>query len=223
MTVLDFDKLRNGIIHVGEQKGNNEPPKWLGSGFLVDTQCTFATAKHLLANAARDAIVIRFQLPHDLGKVKTIRARVLFEFPDRDLLFLRIDRVDGNRCQSGNLNPLQLSDRAPDTKLVGQDIAIIGFPLITSASNLDIPILRVGVISATEITLENARVILLDLHEVPGFSGSPVILKATAQVVGVVFGPGPTERLYGFEWATAITETDYRKALAEGPQEPPQQ
>ena len=57
--------------------------------------------------------------------------------------------------------------------------------------------------------------LLLDLFGVPGFSGSPVILQRTGEVVGVIFGPGPTKRVFGFEWATPIKQTDYSRALEE--------
>ena len=55
--------------------------------------------------------------------------------------------------------------------------------------------------------------ILLDLLGVPGFSGSPVILENTGEVIGIIYGPGPTERIFGFEWATPITQEDYLSAI----------
>lgn len=55
--------------------------------------------------------------------------------------------------------------------------------------------------------------ILLDLFGVPGFSGSPVILESTGEVIGIIYGPGPTERSFGFEWATPITQEEYLSAI----------
>ncbi len=54
--------------------------------------------------------------------------------------------------------------------------------------------------------------LLLDLMGVPGFSGSPVVLIDTGEVIGVVFGPGPTQRGFGFEWATPLLPSDYEEA-----------
>lgn len=67
--------------------------------------------------------------------------------------------------------------------------------------------------------------LLLDLLGVPGFSGSPVILMPKGYVVGVIYGPGPTPRATGFEWATTITRKNYKVALEklteQGNQPPP--
>ena len=55
--------------------------------------------------------------------------------------------------------------------------------------------------------------LLLDLTGTPGFSGGPVILQRTGEVVGVVYGPGPTSRQFDFEWATFVTPADYESAI----------
>jgi hypothetical protein len=61
---------------------------------------------------------------------------------------------------------------------------------------------------------KTGQMILLDLFGVPGFSGSPVILKEEGAAIGVVYGPGPTERESGFEWATPIGLDDYSRAVS---------
>jgi hypothetical protein len=47
---------------------------------------------------------------------------------------------------------------------------------------------------------------------VPGFSGAPVVLAATGEVIGLVFGPGRTEREYDLEWATPLLRRDLKAA-----------
>lgn len=56
--------------------------------------------------------------------------------------------------------------------------------------------------------------LLLDLLGVPGFSGSPIISAETGEVLGVIFGPGPTKRAFGFEWATPLSPDDYATAIS---------
>ncbi len=57
--------------------------------------------------------------------------------------------------------------------------------------------------------------LLLDLTGVPGFSGAPVILESSGEVIGVVYGPGRTERVYDLEWATPLTESDHARWLSD--------
>jgi hypothetical protein len=56
--------------------------------------------------------------------------------------------------------------------------------------------------------------LLLDLLGVPGFSGSPVVRLETGEVVGVIYGPGPTKRAFGFEWATPLSPDDHTTAIS---------
>jgi cellulose biosynthesis protein BcsQ len=71
------------------------------------------------------------------------------------------------------------------------------------------------VLAYTEIVWrKEGKMLLFDLVGVPGFSGSPVVLFDTREVIGVVYGPGPTACGFGFEWATPIIYSDYEKALS---------
>jgi S1-C subfamily serine protease len=210
-----FEKYREGIIHIGQKKidgTQNLPITWLGTGFSVDNICTFATAKHIFRNADRNHIVIRFQLPHLRQKVKTIPARILYEDDQTDIAFVKIDEISKKPCQSKKIHSFPLSSDESLKSLVGEPIIIIGHPKLAQ-KDTDIPILRIGNISSTEILWDSEPMILLDLIGVPGFSGSPVILMNTGHVVGVVYGPGPTARKFGFEWATPITLQHYNQAI----------
>ena len=131
--------------------------------------------------------------------------------PRSSALFL-IDTLGGKPCRTGDLQVLDISKNETMENMAGKEVFIIGHPTITQ-SNIDIPIVRQGSIASTEIKANNESMILLDLQGVPGFSGSPVIFKETGEVIGVVFGPGPTKRIFGFEWATQITESDYKEAI----------
>ena len=211
-----FESARHGILHVGTYQAQPKdlksprPIKWLGTAFAVDQTCTFVTAKQVLTGADRNELVVRFQLPGDLGKVRTLRARVLSENPTRDLAFLKIDQYEGKPCASGTLHvfPIYSGQLA---RTVGQTVMIIGYPVITQ-NDLDLPIVCSGIVASAEVKWADGKMLLLDLLGVPGFSGSPVVLIDTGQVIGVVFGPGPTQRAFGFEWATPLSPSDYEDA-----------
>lgn len=212
-----IDELRKGIGHVGQRERSDSPEnkveKWLGTGFLVDGRCTFATAKHIFAKADKERIIIRFQIPQDQSRVGTARARIIYEDSKTDLAFLHIDYTDGNPCRSGSLRAFQLLNKVERGSFIGEAVLIMGHPILAKSDETDVPVVRRGTIASSEIYWSGNLMLLLDLVGVPGFSGSPVILVRTAEVIGIVFGPGPTPRLFGFEWATPITHRDYARAL----------
>lgn len=215
-----LQKYRTGIVRVGklvenESKDAGEPqPVWLGTGFVVDQYCTFVTAKHVLASMGDgDKVVIRFQRPSDLSRVLTRTTRMLFVDPEVDLTFLRIDQVDNRRCASGSLHVFPIAKAVSPESIFGEPIAIIGHPNLVGRS-FDIPVVRTGVVSSGEMKWNSHPMLLLDLLGVRGFSGSPVILQRSGEVIGVVYGPGPTPRASGFEWATPISNQDLVNALS---------
>jgi len=215
-TAQDILAYRSGIVHIGllakaEQEKHLTIEKWLGSGFVIDRTCVFATAKHVIA-ANRERIAVRFRLPPHFDKVRTLPAKVLYENPDNDLAFLKIDQVGNLPCQFGQLNIFPLRGSEILAQLTGKEVVIVGHPVI-GPKQTDIPVVRKGIIAATEIRLGKQLMLLLDLTGVPGFSGSPVVLLETGEAIGVVFGPGPTHRAFGFEWATPLTKEDYDSAL----------
>ncbi len=40
-----------------------------------------------------------------------------------------------------------------------------------------------------------------------------MILEATGEAIGVVYGPGRTERVFDVEWATPLSAGDYTEAV----------
>lgn len=210
-----FTKIRGGLVHIGQAKeaGKTELDKWLGSGFFVDGSCTVATAKHLFTGADRDRIIIRFQMPKDRNRLKTVIATILYEYKDKDIAFLTVQTPDGQPCKLGNLRPLPLIKQISPDSLGGEAVFIAGFPVLGPA-HLDVPIVRQGIISSAEVkNADGVPQLLLDLTGVPGFSGSPVVLERTGEVIGIVFGPGLIKRTSDFEWATQITQSDYDLAI----------
>jgi S1-C subfamily serine protease len=210
-------ELRSGIGHIGQRERSGGPnikvEKWLGTGFLVDQRCTFATAKHVFAKADKERIVIRYEIAHEPSKVGTAPARIIYEDPKTDLAFLHIDYIDGNPCRTGRHHSFQLVNKIERGSLVGEAVLIIGHPILARFEETDLPVVRRGTIASSEIHWNRHLMLLLDLLGVPGFSGSPVILVRTGEAIGVVYGPGPTPRIFGFEWATPITYRDYEKAI----------
>ena len=89
---------------------------------------------------------------------------------------------------------------------------IAGFPRLANEA-LDVPIVRRGAIASASVGLDEKPMILLDLFAVKGFSGSPVIVEKTGEVIGIVFGPGPIKRSKDFTFATPIAQSDYGLAI----------
>lgn len=211
-----FKKIRSGIAHIGMSSIDSDPEKigvdkWLGTGFLVDSKCTFITAKHILRNIDRERIAVRFQLPPEFSKVRTLKADLIYQDEKQDLAMVRISKLGGKRLKSGKLHVFPLYAGDDKRRLAGQAVLIVGHPVLAD-KNLDIPVMRAGLVSSTDITWGSRPMLLLDLQGVPGFSGSPVILARSGEVVGVVFGPGPTVRAFGFEWATPVSQDFYDAA-----------
>ena len=107
-------------------------------------------------------------------------------------------------CRS-ELQPILPIEQFDPQALTGEPVLVAGFPVLEGRQPRDIPILRKGIIASSELEWENEAMLLLDLSGVPGFSGAPVVLESTGQVVGIVFGPGRTSREYDFEWATPLS------------------
>jgi len=220
-TTQIFSEIRHGLVRVGmiidiDKDGKDGVKsiqvKWLGTGFLVDDKCTFATATHVIKPINPSSIVIRFQKPGDLTQVITISARILYEDAKKDVSFLKIDKYNNQPCMFGDLYKFKLSEDVPPS-ITGETIIIVGYPRI-SEKNLDIPIVRKGIVATAEIKDKDGKnMLLLDLTGVKGFSGSPVVLEKTQEVIGIVYGPGGIDRYLGFEWATPITKKDYKNAI----------
>jgi S1-C subfamily serine protease len=209
-------ELRGALVHVGHGQavGAATRVRWLGTGFLVDDRCTVVTAKHNVLGLAREGLLLRLQDPDDPGATVTVGGYVLHEDPGSDLLFLRFaESAPGATCSSKAFGHVPLAATADRAVLTGEDVLIWGYPAIEGERPSDVPILRKGIVASAELDWEGQPMLLLDLAGIPGFSGGPVIRVSTGEAIGVVFGPGRTDRRYDLEWATPITRDDHLRAL----------
>ena len=213
-----FAAVRGGLAQVGLgiPTGGAVAIRWLGTGFVVDKRCTIATAKHILQDADRDLLLVRVQHLHDPGN--GVPARVLAEDPTKDIAFLRIAGMPGDKtCFSSRLKPLGLAAEFDRESLTVRTVLVAGYPVLEGQTPRGIPILRQGIVSSSELEWNRNPMLLLDLAGIPGFSGAPVILKETGSVIGVIHGPGRTDRRFDLEWATPITRKDYKEATSSTP------
>ncbi len=219
----EFRDIRLGLAHVGiaRHDGDLVATRWLGTGFLVDRDCTVVAAKHIVQGAEREQLVVRFLHPTDPDAVRTFAARVIWEDPAKDVMLLRFggERVARRLCRS-ELRPMRPAAGFDATELTGRSVLVAGFPVLEGEQPRDLPILKRGLVASAEFTWDGIPMLLLDMTGVPGFSGSPVILEDTGEVVGIVFGPGRTRRQYDLEWATPFTAEDYRRGVERSAGEP---
>lgn len=201
-----FRNVRGALVLVGH--GARMPEgvaiSWLGTGFVADTRCTVATAKHILDGVDPAALLVRLRNPQDPDATVTIAAAVIHRDPTRDLAFLEIAGPPGGMRCRGPLAPIPIAERYEGETLAGEPVLIAGFPALEQEEPRDVPVLRRGVIGSGELLWAGRPMLLLDLAGTPGFSGAPVIHERTGEVLGVVFGSGRTPREYGTTWATPL-------------------
>lgn len=212
-----FNKMRTGVVHIGKisnqlQDGNIAIDQFLGTGFLVDTTSTFVTAKHLFRGVDLDSIAIRLQLPHNMSLARTIKASVVHIDSVLDIAFLKLYQRENVPFKSKISYSFNLFNSEGFNNLTGKDVLVIGYPKVAQA-DFDVPFLRKGIISSTEIYNGANQLIVLDLIGVPGYSGSPVVLQDSGEVIGIIYGPGPTSRSFGFEWITPINQQYYNNVF----------
>jgi len=212
----EIRSLRAGLAHVGytASSGQTIGLGWLGTGFLIDRRCTVVTAKHILQGAPGERLVVRFEHPQKPGTSLTFNARLAAADPERDLAYLSLDELPGGNspCAAAGLRPLPLTDSLDPERLAGAEVLVLGFPVLEGDQPREVPIVRRGSVASAELSWGGKTMLLLDLTGVPGFSGAPVILRETGEAIGVIFGPGRTQRQYDLEWATPLTRPDVRRA-----------
>jgi len=212
-----FADYRLGLAHVGEAALQQDVVfvRWLGTGFLVDGDCTVVTAKHIVP-PSDERLIVRFQHPDEPDAARTFDARVLRLDPDRDLAYLSFGGGQFGRqfCRSRSFRPFRLAESFEPRALAGRDVWILGYPVLEGEQPREVPLVRHGSVSSGELEWNDAPMILLDLAGVPGLSGAPVVRTDDGTVIGVVYGPGRTDRRYDLEWATPITDAMRKSILA---------
>ena len=209
-----FQQLRSGVAHLGQAgfEGDQGAIQWLGTAFLVDDRCTVVTAKHAVEGIPDGRLILRFLAADD--RVFTHPARVIHT-PDVDLAFLKFGPETNPKrfCAGLVARPLAIHAGEERARLTGRPVWVLGYPALEGAPPRDIPIVRRGLVASAELDWQGAPMLLLDLTGMPGFSGGPVILEDTGEVIGVVYGPGRTQRVFDLEWATPLSADDYDRAL----------
>jgi hypothetical protein len=212
-----YQRVRHGLAHLGQAgfQGEQAAIQWLGTAFLVDENCTVVTAKHAVEGIPEDQLVLRF-LGQEAGTVRTYPARVLHFVDDRDLAFLTFGPAKKNKRVCGNegFQPIRIREGGERVQLTGRSIVVLGYPILEGTPPRDVPVVRRGGVASAEMDWRGRPMLLLDLTGVPGFSGAPVILESSGEAIGVVYGPGRTERVYDLEWATPLIERDLAQAFA---------
>ncbi|MCP3978037.1 MAG: trypsin-like peptidase domain-containing protein [bacterium] len=214
-----FRSVREALVLIGQGTpvaDGGIALNWLGTGFLVNSDCTIATARHVLEGVPRDNLMIRAFDPKREDRVVTLPVRIVAESAERDLALLRVGSSLGGRCALAGVAAPKLAAAPLGPELTGEPVMLAGFPVLEGEQPRDVPILRAGHISSAELQVEGRPMLLLDLTGVPGFSGAPVLLQRTGEVVGVVFGPGRTPRQFDLNWATPLGRDDLRGMLADG-------
>lgn len=204
-----YARVKSSVAHLGRAgfQGEQAAIQWLGTAFLIDDRCTLATAKHAIEGIPEGQLIVRFQAA-DGATARTVTVRRFAESETMDLAFLKFGPIESPKryCAADEWKPLRLAAETSGAALTGRPVQILGYPALEGAPPRDIPIVREGVVASAELQWRGKAMLLLDLTGVPGFSGGPVILTDTEEVIGVVYGPGRTERVYDLEWATPLTE-----------------
>jgi len=136
-------------------------PLQLGSGFLIDSEGTFATNYHVIAGA--QAIQVKFQDSDDLIAVQGIYATD----SNKDLAILKVS-ISGKQ-------PLPLS---PSRPIVGERVVAIGNPLGLESSVSE------GIVSGIRRVSEDFELFQITAPLSPGNSGGAV-LNSTGDVIGI--------------------------------------
>ena len=183
----------------------------LGTGFLVDREYTVATVRsRFTKHVDKERLVVKFRSAIDRDTFQILPARILYEFPNKDLAFLR---VEGSPSDMSGLGRLELIKSVTEIeRLAAETVIVAGLPRLGDF-NRDYPILRRGIISSTDLRMSGSPLILLDLLGIPGFSGAPVVVERTGRVIGMIPGPGSVKGSDGFQWAIPLTAEDYRRAI----------
>ena len=208
--------LQKSVVLIGQARKSAEGGRLimqhtLGTGFLIDGEYTVATIRsRFTKHVDKGRLVVKFRSPSGGDRFQILPARLLFEFPDKDLAFLR---VEGSPAEMAGLRRLEvIRDVAEIGSLVGERVMIAGYPRLGDF-NREHPVLRRGMISSTDFRMAGDPIILLDLLGIPGFGGAPVIVQDTGRVIGMIPGPDFAKGSDGFQWAVPVTEADYRRAI----------
>lgn len=158
-----------------------------GTAFIVNGSKSqyLITAKHLFGNAIKEDSLVDIQIKG--GKIdNTIKCKIFYhDNPHVDIAVLKLDSTIANetvRMEKGNAYYL------------AQQCLFLGFPLFSLGTNTDIgkvPFVKRAIVSAFHEE-NKVRLMLLDGHNNPGFSGGPVITYSETMdkqfIIGIISG-----------------------------------
>ena len=204
-------ELRSSVVQIGRLDAERSFVP-LGTGFFVDEECTIATANHVVRGRERVSVQTP---PAESGRPAYGLAEILARFERNDVAFLRVELADGLCSTFGHLPP---PDSIRQRELNGAEVLIAGFPSLEGGLTTRTPVYRRGIVASGEFGVRTGDatvpMYLLDLTGIPGFSGSPVVLADSGQVIAVVHGPRRTERKFDLEWAAPVWMGQYRRAVS---------
>lgn len=188
------DRVRPSIVGVGTYQATRRPPASLeGTGFVVGNGTRVATNAHVVARDLDSGKRERRVVFVGRGRQTELRgATIAARDDEHDIAILAIDGA-----------PLPALPLASDTVLrEGEDIAFTGFPIgailglypvthrgiVSAITPIVIPARASRELSAAQVVAlrDPYDVLQLDATAYPGNSGSPVYLRDSGVVVGVI-------------------------------------
>ena len=181
-------------------------PNIVGSGFIATQDGIVVTADHVIVNEKQENEEV-------YDRLFCLRP----DYPNVDIYELTVIK----RLRQGKKGPdialLRIKSNTDESKFtfipvgkageIGDAVLIAGFPLVFDKV-YSWPLFRRGVVASARYSYEDARVLILDLGTIPGFSGAPVIDEKTRKVIGVIRGSSKTVKHTDFSVAFIITESD---------------
>jgi trypsin-like peptidase len=202
-----LERMTQGIVRITAQLDWNSPKEnEAGTAFVVSKgdRCILATAAHVSWDRNHLA-VYRFRTP--TGKSISPQAGgTSYSDGGSDVSFVQLDTT---ACRDADPYVFPLMDNPMAEVGVGDEVFVLGHPAVSKDVQPEIPLLRAGIVASTEVKRYKQPILTLDLLAFPGLSGSPVILKRTGHVIGVLIETtGSIQRFSGFSRAAVIKQHD---------------
>ena len=180
----DKKKIENCIAFIQTDKGE-------GSGFVIRSDGLIATCEHVISDAKK----IHLKLWNESKEDWDIHAAVVYKADKKtDSALLKI------KDESVDLDFLEL-DFERKKPALGEGIVMYGYPLGTRIDSnpmtLNVSFAK-GYVSSNN-KRDDLRITTLDIHAVPGNSGSPIISEDNGKVIGhltgAILGSDPTQSI----------------------------
>jgi hypothetical protein len=196
-------RMMQGVVRISAQLEWNSPKEMgAGTAFVVakGDRCILATAAHVSWDQSHLA-VYRFNTSPEKS-VPPQTGGSSYSDGGSDISFVQLNAA---ACRDADPYVFPLMDDPMAEVRAGDEVFILGHPIIGEDVQTDVPFQRAGIVASTEVKKNNIPIFTLDLLVVPGFSGSPVILKRTGHVIGVLI---QGNRVSGFSRAALIKQHD---------------